>query len=299
MATTAQQIVDKARRYLRDDVPGRNIVLGHTNNGDGTQTMQFKYELTVGGISEGSRLACGLQTWFVYSVNANNQTAVVAPDEGTTALLAGNSTVLVDPRFTGYSLFQAANDCLNDLSTPESGLYQMKIVEFPFSAARVGYDLGPELVQSIYQIQYQNPGPFKNWRRLNTVDWRLDRNANLTDFPSGQSLSLYAQGFQSYKVQVDYKTAFGQFALPTDTLATVGLAETASDLLALGTAINVMIGGEVARNDTSSQGSVRRASEVPAGAVANSVRLLQMKYQQRLTAEAGRLMRAYPNFVND
>ena len=76
--------------------------------------------------------------------------------------------------------------------------------------------------------------------------------------------------------------------LATD-LSTTLLQPSAYDLPPLGAAINLMAGREIKRNFTDDQGDVRRAVEVPAGAVAASANGLKQKRQLRINTEKARL----------
>ena len=62
----------------------------------------------------------------------------------------------------------------------------------------------------------------------------------------------------------------------------------------VGAQIRLMAGREVKRNFTESQGDTRRAEEVPAGAVGNSITNLLRLRRDRIQAEAARLARQYP-----
>ena len=56
----------------------------------------------------------------------------------------------------------------------------------------------------------------------------------------------------------------------------------------------MVAGREVKRNFTESQGDTRRADEVPAGSVNNSINNLLRLRRDRIIAEAARLARQYP-----
>jgi hypothetical protein len=53
----------------------------------------------------------------------------------------------------------------------------------------------------------------------------------------------------------------------------------------------------VKRNFTESQGDTRRADEVTAGAVSGSITSLIRMRRDRITAEAAKLARQYPTFL--
>jgi hypothetical protein len=154
----------------------------------------------------------------------------------------------------------------------------------------------------IYEVLAQQPGPYKNWVRMQSWAYRLERNANLTDFASGTSLTLFTTNTDNYPLRIVYRAPFTQFGLSTpaltlaQTAASIGLPDSCADVVSLGVAIRLLSGAEVARNDIGVQGNARRAQEVPPGAQQNSVGGLRLLYQQRLSEEAGRLATLYPAY---
>jgi hypothetical protein len=287
--TTAADILAEVRRYLSEPPGLRNKIDSHTGT-----VMSFQYPLK--NIQSGARIAAGLQTFYVWDTNEGTQSADVEAIQGPSTTVASGTTVRVSPRNTDFDLLAAANDTLTALSS--RGLYQVKAVELPYSYTTVGYDIpGATDIDSIYEVLQAQPGPYKDWTRIHPTKLRLDRTADLTDFPSGQALNVWETGSQGYNLRIIYKAPFGQLTNLTDDVPSVaGLPATAVDLVALGAAINVMAGREVARNDTSVQPDTRRGAEVPAGAVANSVNGLRVLFQQRLQDEVARLARKYPAY---
>jgi hypothetical protein len=77
-------------------------------------------------------------------------------------------------------------------------------------------------------------------------------------------------------------------------LSAAGAGIEIEDLLVLGVQIRMVAGREVKRNFTESQGDTRRADEVPAGSVTNSINNLLRLRRDRIIAEAARLTRQYP-----
>lgn len=288
MPTTADLLAE-VRRYLADPIGLRNKV-------DTYLPGQITFQYPLKGIKEGARLAAGLQTFYVWDTNEGTQAADVEVVQGTSAPLSSGAVVAVSPRYTDWELLAAANDALTALSG--RGLYQMKGFETAYNSTLVGYDLtGAPDIESIYEVLQAGPGPGKEWTRKHPSQYRLDRTADTTDFASGQSLNVWQGGFQGFSMRLIYKAPFTALTNLTDDITTVsGLPATAVDLLALGAAINAMSGREIARNLTDVVGDTRRATEVPPGAVANSVNGLRVLYQQRLQDEVARLSRKYPAY---
>lgn len=282
-------VIAGVRRYLSDPVGQRNYVATHISG-----IMSFDHPLK--GIQEGTIVSSGLQTFYVSDVNTSTNTVTVHQEQGSAALLSPGAMVRVHPRVTDWDALQSVNDELVALSSPVNGLFQMKTVDLTYSSSLTGYNFSAADVQSIYEIRAATPGPREEWPRLPSGSgYRLDRSAPTSDFAAGQALNIFTPGFQGYDLRVMYKAAFGKFAALADDSATVcGLLDSTVSLVMVGSAIRLMAGREIARNLTDAQGDTRRASEVPAGAVANSVNGLRILRQQMIMEEAARLTSMYP-----
>lgn len=293
--TVAQAWTDRAKsRLAGSTVPERNTLAANYTAGSGTLT--FTYDLA--GIAKGTRLNIGLNTFYVYDVNATAKTATVSGgQQGSTDVNATSGAVAwVRPRFTEYELLTAVNEDLADLSSPQNGLFQVKTFDVTYNPAIAGYDLtGITDLQDIYEVRYQTSGPEKNWPRIPKHMVRLDRSALTTDFASGTALKLLDGGQSGFDVRLVYKAPFTALTDLTTDVSTTGLPATAYDLPPLGAAITLMSGQEISRNFTDSQPDTRRATEVPSGARFNSYRGLMIQRQSRVAAEAARLAAQWPN----
>jgi hypothetical protein len=261
----------------------------------GSGTLAFKYPLA--GITAGARLSVGLNTFYVWDVNTSGQTATVTAGEygSTDANLAAGTTVHVRPVFTDSELFNALNEEVAALSSPQSGLFQVKTIDLTYNASIDGYDISATDIQAIYEVRFQEPGPYKDWPRIPAHEWVLERKAYVTDFPSGTALRLNRGGWPGYDVRVTYMAPYSPFAtLADDVTAVCGVSAQAADIPPIGAAVRLVAGREVKRNFTEAQPDTRRAEEVPPGAIANSARGLMMLRQQRISEEAARLRSQYP-----
>jgi hypothetical protein len=293
--TTGNDWVAQTRSYLLSGYSeNRNkLALPYTA---GSGTLTFKYPLE--GVRAGARLCIGTNTFYVWSTNGLTAEVTAGDEASTDANAPTGSLVHVAPRFTDDEIWkQLAND-LQDLSSPSNGLFGIKFVDLTYNATLNGYDLGPiqDELLSIYEVKYLTPGPQLDNPRIKTNGWRLNRDANTTQFPSGISLQLFEPAYPGYNVRVTYRT---NFVMPTTMLANVsstGLQASAYDLPPLGAAIRLMEGREIKRNFTEGQGDTRRAGETPPGAILQSSRGLQQLRASRITAEAAKLEALYPNF---
>lgn len=262
----------------------------------GSGTLTFKYPMA--GIREGARLSLGLNTFYVWSVNGQTAEVSAGEDASIDADAPIGSLVHVAPRFTDYEIWTHLGNDLLDLCSPANGLFAINSVDLTYNATLNGYDLGPvqSNILSIYEVKYLTPGPQLDNPRLPTNAFRLNRDANTTQFPSGVSLQIFQPAYPGYNVRVLYRS---RFTMPTTQLANVsatGLQTTAYDLPPIGAAIRLMEGREIKRNFTEGQGDTRRASEVPPGAILQSSRGLMQMRASRIMAEAAVLDALYPNF---
>lgn len=295
--STAQTWIDRTRsRLLNGHVTDRNQLTANYTAGD--TTLSFKYPL--GAITKGARLSVGLNIFYVWDVGSNGTSATVSGgQEGSTdANAASGATVLVRPRFTDFEILTTLNEELAALSSPFNGLCQVKTFDLTYNTSIDGYDLtGISDLQAVYEVRYQEPGPYKDWPRIPSHHWRLDRSAFLSDFPSGNAIKIMQAGWPGYDIRVLYKAPYTTLTDSTTNLSTTGLHAQAWDIPPLGAAIRLMEGREIKRNFTESQPDTRRATEVPPGAVANSVRPLMIAYQGRIAQESARLEALYPSLT--
>jgi hypothetical protein len=262
----------------------------------GDTTLVFSYPID--GIRPGARLSIGTNTFYVWAISGQTATVSGGDDGSTDIAASAGALVRVSPRFTDDEIWKMLTSDLADLSSPSSGLFGIGTVDLTYNAIVNGYDLtsiAQDMI-SIYEVKYLTPGPQLDNPRIHTTGWRLNRNANTSQFPSGMSLQLFEPAYPGYNVRVVYRK---YFSMPTTAAANVnasGLLPSAQDLPPIGAAIRLMAGREIKRNFTESQGDTRRATEVPPGAIMQSSRNLQILRQQRITAESARLDALYPNF---
>jgi hypothetical protein len=291
--TAATWITDAKRYLLSGLVEQRNKLASSYTAGAGS--LVFTYPLA--GVTAGSRLSIGLNTFYVWAVNADGKTATVSGGEdGTTdADAASGAVVQVRPRFTDSELLARLNDELVSLSSPQNGLFQVKTKDLTYNPAVEGFDLtGVNDLQAIYEVRVQEPGPALDWPRMNSALWHLDRSAETSDFASGLCLKLHGSAYSGLTVRVVYKAPFTGLTTLTSDVAGTGVSTSAYDLPPRGAAIRLIEGSEIKRNFTESQPDTRRAGEVPSGARFNSYRGLLIDHQQRISGEAARLSQLYP-----
>lgn len=296
--TTLADVINQTRRLI---LTGRREERNRLTADISAGAASLDIDFPAGGITTGTRLAIDLEHFYVWSITGTTVTADPAQEGTTAAAHAAASIIRVNPRQSDFDILNAANDTLRELSSPGAGLYSIKEAALTYDPNFVGYDLvGATNVADILDVYYQLPSNQQQWVRVPKRQYRLERASDLTMFPSGFNLTFFS-GFAAntgQPIRVSYKSTFAPLAAYTDNVETVtGLQCTAHDLLWIGAAIRLTDSREIDRNQTASQGDVRRASEVPAGAVMNSYRGLAIRWQQRVSSEAARLARAYPTFL--
>lgn len=293
--TTCASLINETRRYLLPTArEGMNLLSGsHT-----AVTTTFTFANDVAAITAGSTLAVDLELVYVWSVNTAARTAVVqrAMQGSTGATHADQALVTINPRFSDFSILQALNADLDDLSSPSNGLYQVPaVIEFTYQPQIVGYDLTGINANwiSILTVRYDTPGPWKEWPELR--HYQVKKNQDTTDFASGTAIMLYDQAYPGRDVRVTYSAPFTHFSTTADDATTVaGLTATMTDIPPLGAAARLASVRETQRNQFESQGDARRAGEVPPNAQLAGATSLMRTRTARIKAEAARLNNNYP-----
>lgn len=284
---TARDVLDEAWSHLYTNIRvERDKLDGDVD--DATTSIVDTYAR--GGIKAGAKLSIDLEDMHVWD-HVTNTSTVQRGDFGSTAAAhADGSIILVNAEWTPAEILRQMNNELKSLST---ALMAERTVTLSYSAARYGYDLtGVENVDGIVRVLAETPGSERD--RVPVTDWRVERNLDTDTFASGFGL-FTGQGFPGRDLLVTYRGQFGELSSLDDDVETVtGLPYSCFDILAMGAAIRCAAPSEIDRNQTGSQGSGRRSSEVPAGARANAVRLPIARYEKRIIEERDRIRRRFP-----
>ena len=290
----AQVWIDATRRNLLGTfTEQRNKVSSIYNPGDGVINLSQD----MSAIATGTILSAGLNVFYVWSVNGSVVTVDGGQNGSIDVQVAAGTLVRVNPKFTDFDIWQElANDIL---SLSGEGLYGINSTDLTYNPVLTGYDLGTTAASnllSVLEMKYLTPGPEKDMRTLHTSGWRLTRNANTVDIPSGMGIQILippAELVAGYLVRVVWKSTLVMPATTATDLNTTGLQPSAYDLPPIGAAINLMSGREIPRNFTQDQGDTRRAVEVTPGAIMQSANGLKVRRQNRIAIEAGRLLGMY------
>lgn len=286
-------VLQDARRYLYGrDRQALNRLAGAVTNS--ATTVQFTYQLD--GIQAGATISVGLEEMHVWSVDDSAKTALVqrAMNGSTATAHSADDIVYVNPRFSDFEIFQELNNTLRDLSSPYSGLFQVKTLDLTSVSGQEGYDLDVPGFLDVAEIRWQDYSTVADdWPEL--TDWQISDDLPTSTFPSGRAIFLTGGVPAGRTVRVRYKAEFDLLTGLTDTVVTAtGLPGTALDVLAMGAAIRVMDGRAIGRADYDRQGDGRRADEVRVGDVTQAPAALRARYAQRVSAEAARLTQQWP-----
>lgn len=286
----ASELIDRAIGDLHGPVSEELNQLSSTI-GDTDTVLSVNYDIS--GLRQGSIITIDNEVMRVWSVDSTAKTATVQRGyRGTTATTHANgSLIYVNPRISRPAAFQALNDEIIDLSSPVNGLFRIEHLAITPSA-NVSYDLpGVTNFISGWRLQQKQPA-LNEW--INVAGWSITAGQDTTDYSSGLALNV-ASLTPGWKTQLLYRAEFTPLAsFGDDVTAASGVTSEMFDILRLGILIRLGPMAEIRRNFTEAQGNARRAEEVPPTAISNSFRGLQMQHQQRVNAEAARLMRLYP-----
>lgn len=290
--TTAGNLIDRTvQNLLSGTVEERNKLASGINSSATTVTALY----ALGSLSEQTVFEIGSELFYVWDVDTANKSLTVDRGYGgTTAASHSTSDVItVNPKFPRWQVLQALNDELADLSSPMNGLFQMKTVDISYNGSDRMVNLtSVSNIIDIYDVRLRYLAD--DYPIIRNV--RLLRNMPTSDFASGNVLA-FDDDIRSGTVRVLYKGAYDAFTDESTTVSSTGASAQLEDLLVLGAQIRMLASREVKRNFTEAQGDTRRADEVPAGAVANSMTALMRLRRDRIQAEAARLTRQYPTRI--
>lgn len=291
--TPAQSLIEETRRHL---LSGQEEELNRLTNPIQPTDLNIALQYGLNGIGKGTILSVDLEEIRVWETDGQQTLTLVERGVNGSDPAAHDplATVRVRPKFSDYRIFRALNEDIADMGSPLNGLYAVTVVEVKYNPAVKGYDLAEAGdVIRILDVRYKTPGPDKDWKSLRY--WRLDRNANRSDFPSGNALVAQSRAYAGMPVRVWCATPFRPLDGHTGDIGSItGLASSMFDIPPMGAACRLVIPREFKRNFTEAQVEPRRSEEVGAGAVANSVVGLQKLRQSRITAEAARLASDFP-----
>lgn len=289
MATMRDLVSDVRRRVYGSMTENVNLIQVSASAGQ----TSLQLELGVDGIQKGMLLSSGLNVWFVKGVYANDNTVFVIPgyDGSPQQAVTAGDMVYVRPRMTDWFAFNALNDVLRRLSSPENGLYKIGTWTAEVDATYQTYVVptAAEDMTNILRVRWRVPGTTDVWTDLPDRMWRWVYSADqnviriLRNIPSGTDVEF------TYKAPFTLATS-----LSTDPVATCGLTESMLDIPALGAAAMLLRTTEARRTQVSTQGDSRRPEEVPVTANSSIASQLDREFKNRVQEEMIRLVTRIP-----
>jgi hypothetical protein len=294
--TTLDELVTEIRRqYL---TTGRSEELNKLAVDVTAGTTAWKLSFDVQGTTPGSTLSCGYEDMYVWSTDSVAQTVTVQRGYNSSAAVTHTTDTIVrkNPRWSDNDVLQAINAGINIING--DGLYVIKQMQFPWTAATYGYEIATPNVRDVYAIWAQLSGTSrKDWVRFDKWRYTSDLHDGVDFTTTGQVIHFLAEPTAAgFTVMVLLKTDLAPItSTTTDVEGTSGLRSL--ELLRVAAAIELTIGRETSRNLYETQGLQRRSIEVPAGAEMGAVRGLQARYKELLAKEKADLARRHKTFV--
>jgi len=188
-------------------------------------------------------------------------------------------------------MLDAVNADLDDLSSTSNGLFRVVTTDLTYNGSdrQINITSSGTIIELLdARLRYlADDHPV-----LRSV--RLQTGLPTTDFASGNTL-VFDEPVMAGTVRVRYKAPFVRATTEASDLTTnCFLPATCDDIIEMGVVMRLMAGREIKRNFTESQSDTRRADEVPAGSITQSIQNIQRIRRDRIIAEAGRLKAQYP-----
>ena len=288
--STVAQLINRTQRQLLSGIVEQRNKLSSTITASGT-SVTVDYALD--SLRVGQTFEIEAELFYIWAADTTTRALTVERGwNGTTAAAHTAGAILtVNPRFPRNQIFEAFNDDLYDLAAPLNGLYRVKTLDIAYNGNDTMLNLnGASNIIDLLDVRLRYISTdYPLVRKVSLV-----RNVPTSDFSSGYALK-FNESTMAGSLRVTYKTGFNPMALEANDVQTItGFPLSAEDILVLGAQIRLMAPREIKRNFTESQGDTRRADEVPAGSVTNSIANLQKLRRDRIIAEATKLDSQYP-----
>lgn len=288
--TTAGDLIEATRQHL---VSAARPELNRLNGAVTDVATSLTFEFPAQALQRGAVLTLDLEQIYVWSTSGQSATVQRAWNGTVAAAHADDTLIWVNDRFPANVILAEINNELAAYSSPANGLYRVRTLDLTSVAVRSVYDLTG--VTDLIGIASIDALDVLAGDRLRLERWRVIRNQDTADFPSGFGLRLYDYVLPGKAIRVVYKAPFTSLAALANDVATIsGLPATAHDIPPLGAAARLLAGREARRNQVDAQPEPRTAADVPQGANTGASRALLTLRALRLAEEALRLAAAYP-----
>lgn len=288
--TTVLELVDRTRNHYLN--AGRREERNRLTSGVDASTDSLVVDFDTGGIARGAKISLGIEDMYVWG--ATGQTVDVQRGQFNTTAAAhdAGATILVNARPTPAEVVEQFDEVIHDLNG--HGLFRVRTADVTVAATDTGYDLALTDYLAPIDVRVDTGSGEDDWPLVHR--WDLARDLPTSQFASGNALHLYENLPVGETVRFRYRSRLtaGLSALDQVVETVTGMESWMTDLLAMGAALRLMTGREIARNRDDRQGDTRRAEEVPPNAQLISVRGLREQFDVRLRAVQRSLLSTYP-----
>lgn len=253
---------------------------------DPTITLKYPRKST----QVGTTLSVGLNTLTVMSVSGDGATMEVMPqaDGGPAVPVSSNEVVRLKPHFTTWAIYRELANEIQNLSTPDTGLYWVDILE----ASAI------DRVSGMYQIPDRDDGlmPLRllkaEFRLGGTSAWQTFAEAEYQTATNRIRVFYDPPGLIEYRFHMAYP--FGDLTGSLDQeLNDIGIYDAIQNIPIFGIASTMAMGWEGRRMQPLAQGDARRPTEVQVGASIGLSRLFAQRQKDEIAGELSRLTRMY------
>jgi hypothetical protein len=289
MATIADLVADTRRRVYGSMTENVNLI--QTSASAGQTSIQL--ELGVDGIQKGMLISSGLNVWFVKGVYSTDNTVFVIPgyDNSPQNAVSEGDIVYVRPRMTDWYAFNAINDQLRSLSSPDAGLYKIGTWTADVDATYQTYAVPDAALDmtNLLRVRWRQPGTTDVWLDIAPRHYRWNFSA------SQNTVRLLIQVPSGTTLEFTYKAPFTQAtSLTDDPVADCGLSDSMLDIPPLGASMELLWTTESRRTQISTQGDSRRPEEVPVSSNSSIAGQVARQYKARVQEEMTRLVTRVP-----
>ena len=310
---TLAQMVDDTLRQLRGTMRERVNILASSIDVPTALTME-NITLTgnLDGVVIGTLLSINDETMYVLNTTpATLSVQVIRGYDDTTAAVAANGTLVrVDTPWPRAIIQQHIKD---EIRSWGPQVFAVKSADIPIVNLQRGYDL-TLLTSPIIRIlkvtapsppyvgdpgYWAVPGNSNTSLQDPSQPFTYNPNANLSEFPSGKSITLTGMITPNYagNLHVVYATPFDVDTLwtdATDMIANVGLDSRDLDIAPLGASSRLLRWLSVRRAMLNVQGASRSDQDVTMPTILQAVQNFQLSTKSRLNDVQQRLLGDWP-----
>lgn len=289
MADTVNDLIERTRRHLFGFHRSQIDRLDTTIDDDDTEVV---LEFNTQGLGSGALLSIDDELMFVWSVNPTTKTATI--ERGYLGTEADDHTagaiIDVNPRFPRVAIRE---ELRREISSWPPSLFSVETLELDGSSTDRGLDLdGADELLHVLRVVRSPRTSETSWF---PIDFRLERNLDQSDYPSGSALFFDKPFEKSVFLRVSVAVPFSTSTFDdTTTLGYLGIDDHLADIPVLGATWRLLATREIKRTMTEVQGEPRDAAEVPPGHIIQTAAQLKKLRDERIGDESRRLQHQWP-----